>query len=398
MNTWQLTKILDAFFYSFFKNGIVKKIVNRYLPKDKLEINLDLSNKSQKHVLICYVPISGSVLSTFHAAYYQQNQMILYFINRGWCIDLCWCMDIRAFDRFKDRSYDLLIGQGPLYRLLCENLKVKKKILYCTENSVDVVTVKYQERIKYFKERHPNVSIKNAVSRIGFFTHKDFELSDEIIVMSSEFNAMNFEPFFNSIYTLNVNAICNPTYKFNLTEADVKVSRFNFVVFGCFGFIHKGIDILCDAFKLLPDCQLNIYGMEKKEIEIYDKIKPINAHRHGIVNVMSDVYINEIINKNSFVILDSCSEGMASGVATCMMHGLIPIVTKESGFNEASAIVELDDYKVESIVNTVRKLISLSDAEILNLRYRTFEYARNNFSIGEFTRKFSMIMDNIYSD
>ena len=89
---------------------------------------------------------------------------------------------------------------------------------------------------------------------------------------------------------------------------------------------------------------------------------------------------------------------MASGVATCMMHGLIPIVTKESGFNEASAIVELDDYKVESIVNTVRKLISLSDAEILNLRYRTFEYARNNFSIGEFTRKFSMIMDNIYSD
>ena len=128
------------------------------------------------------------------------------------------------------------------------------------------------------------------------------------------------------------------------------------------------------------------------------KIKPINAHRHGIVNVMSDVYINEIINKNSFVILDSCSEGMASGVATCMMHGLIPIVTKESGFNEASAIVELDDYKVESIVNTVRKLISLSDAEILNLRYRTFEYARNNFSIGEFTRKFSMIMDNIYSD
>ncbi|RHK05423.1 hypothetical protein DW080_22005 [Bacteroides caccae] len=69
--------------------------------------------------------------------------MILYFINRGWCIDLCWCMDIRAFDRFKDRSYDLLIGQGPLYRLLCENLKVKKKILYCTENSVDVVTVKY---------------------------------------------------------------------------------------------------------------------------------------------------------------------------------------------------------------------------------------------------------------
>lgn len=43
MNTWQLTKILDAFFYSFFKNGIVKKIVNRYLPKDKLEINLDLS-------------------------------------------------------------------------------------------------------------------------------------------------------------------------------------------------------------------------------------------------------------------------------------------------------------------------------------------------------------------
>lgn len=395
MKTLRLKKMLDSFFYSFFKNRIVKKLINRYLPKDKLEINLDLSNKKQKYVLICYVPLTGSVLSTFHAAYYQQNQMISYFTNRGWCIDLCWCTDIRALNRFKNRSYDLLIGQGPLYRLLCENLNVKKKILYCTENNADVVKAKYQERIDYFKECHPKVSIKKVIARVGFFTNKDYELSDEIILMSSEYNAKNFKPFFYNVYTLNVNAIYNPTYKFDLSVSDVKSSRFNFVVFGCSGFIHKGIDILCDAFRLLPSCQLNIFGMEKIEIGIYDKIKSFNTHRHGVVNVMSDTYINEIVNKNSFVILNSCSEGMSSGVATCMMHGLIPIVTKESGFNQSSAIIELDDYKIESIVKTVNKLISLSDIEILNLRHEAIKYARSNFSIEEFTRKFSVIMDAI---
>lgn len=397
MSTSHLKKIRDLFFYNFFENRIVYKIVCRYFPKDKLEINLDLTNKDQKNVLICYVPIWDSVLSTFHTAYYQQNQMILYFISRGWCIDLCCCTDVRALNRFKDRSYDLLIGQGPLYRLLCEKIEVSKKVLYYTENNAEIVKAKYQERIRYFKERHPKISIKRAITRIGFFTYKDFELSDEIILMNSKFNAMSFKPFFDNVYTLNVNAICNPNYEFNLTELDLKISKFNFVVFGCAGFIHKGIDILCDAFRLLPDCQLNIYGMEKKEIGIYNKIKSINTHRHGTINVMSDTYINEVINKNSFVILNSCSEGMASGVATCMMHGLIPIVTKESGFNQSPVIVELDDYKIESIVKTVKMLTSMSDAEILNLRYKAFKYARSRFSIEEFTRNFSMIMDDICS-
>ena len=88
---------------------------------------------------------------------------------------------------------------------------------------------------------------------------------------------------------------------------------------------------------------------------------------------------------------------MASGVATCMMHGLIPIITKECGFNDIPGILVLDDFKVETVAKILDRISSISEDEVRGLRVLAYQTAQKEFSIEKFTEDFGSVMDRIIS-
>ena len=77
--------------------------------------------------------------------------------------------------------------------------------------------------------------------------------------------------------------------------------------------------------------KLIIAGIQQGELK---KLYPIpkNVVHIGFINLKSERFLN-LMNEASFILFPSCSEGMASGVLTCMNHGLIPIITKECGID-----------------------------------------------------------------
>lgn len=390
-------KILDSILScnSVNNNLVLKKIARKIIGSDLLYINHDLT-KEQRRILISYVsPLHVDFLKdkVYHSLYYTVNQIISVFIDMGFSIDICDCNDKNAITRLEGNYYDYIFGFGKVYLELVKRNRCKSSILFVTENNPSVVEVKYNERISYFKKRHPEISVRSSIKRIGYFNMEQFEVSDYGIVLSSHYNAKTMASYFDKMFTINVNGLYNPNYIYK--RCHIEQNRMHFLWFGSQGVIHKGLDILIDAFRTMPDCILNIYGVPQQEMKIVQPLLSSNIFVHKTCNVMSDNFLTEVVGENVFVVSASCSEGMMSGIATCMLHGIIPIVTKETGYESSSCIFEFEDYTVEKIQEAIREVNSLSLKDIYKLSQECFEYAHRQFTLEAFRKRFVEIVTEL---
>ncbi len=377
-----------------YKRAIKKLYEKAFGDTVVLNINRDFLNPNQKTVLLCYTVEMFNITfekTVYHANMYHSIQMIKVLIEHGYAIDICKAKSIFDSRKLK-RNYAYIIGFGPLYKQIIDEGIKGKRILLLTENDPFFVKEKYNQRIQYFIERHGKSRLRHNLRRDTFYTLEQIELSDICIAMSSDYNLARISSMMKT-YKVHVNALVN--YKFIYETKDIPEIRNNFVWFGSAGFIHKGLDILVDVFSQLPQFTLSIYGLNQSERPIVEQYITDNIKICGSVDVLSDRFISEVINRNTFVISASCSEGMNTGVATCMMHGLIPVMTKETGFDNPGFFIELDDFSVESIKQTLLEIEKISDEALSQKGLSVYNYSIETFSLNNFTQEFNSIITEI---
>ena len=66
-------------------------------------------------------------------------------------------------------------------------------------------------------------------------------------------------------------------------------------------------------------------------------------------------YIDKVVNKSTYVIFPSYSEGMATGVVINMLYGLIPITSVECNMPTFDFGYVLSDFKSEYIKDVIQK-------------------------------------------
>lgn len=401
--------IFKSIIYRCLKNpAVALKCDNVFSLRCQLNVNLDLCNPKQKRILFCYLDLRRYIpCDTIHANYQQAVQMLKCFIEMGFCVDVCFLNDYKTSQYILDynkkcNSYDIIIGHGSLYKKACklECNKNTLKILFVTENFPLVVEKKYEERAKYLKQRHPKLDISCSPARRGYFDEEIFTISDYAIVMSSLYNIEPMKNYVHKIYQINSNIIFNKQFTFDKStrlEA-IKNTKKTFLWFGSCGLVHKGVDILLDTFRELPDLDINFYGLSDSEISIFNKLKSKNTNDCGRINVQTQAFIDNVVYKHCFLIMPSCSEGMNTSVATCMAHGIIPIVTKETGFEPCEYIIELKDYKIETLKECINNILAMSDEEILRMSEGAYNYAQENFCLEKFDKSFRKIMKEIVTD
>ncbi|RPA69079.1 glycosyltransferase family 1 protein [Cyclobacteriaceae bacterium YHN15] len=374
------------------KNFIKKKLYKIFDRIDLVEnINLDLT-RSQKRVLISYLNssfkedlISNHVFST---NILEVNQIIKVFIDLDFAIDVVDCLDHNGFEKVKDKSYDVLFGLGFVFNSMIELPNFSKRILYMTEHHPSFSKEKELERINYFFERHgKNVSILRSGI---YYQEKNFDSVDDVIVLGET------DLFYNKnykVHSLKPTGLRNDKYYFNKREFDT--SKKNFLWFGSYGAIHKGLDLLIDIFTNRKDLNLFICGLSDSEMNLFNFSNKANIFNLGKINVQSELYL-ELVNKCSFVIIPSCSEGMSTSILTCMRHSMIPIVMKNTGFNYLHDMVFLlEDYKINYIEKQINHITSLNDEHINSLHEKIYSYANDNFNLLRFTGNFKSIITEI---
>lgn len=356
-------------------------------------VNWQPNNSNQKRVLFSYV-FSHLFQDIKNASYGTRGVecaiMISEFIKNGYCLDLIDCRTNPKEELLNGKKYDLIFGFGLPFNYLNRKEINANRVLYLTEKHPQFSRIKEKERLDYYNRRHKKIF---DYSRTGlYYKDEDFNNLDSIVYIGDPSDS-HLIPVPLPKYSIYPTGLINDNYQSK--NRNVSTSKKKFLWFGSLGAIHKGLDLLIDVFKNLPDSTLYIAGLGKLEEKMLPEYRDMkNIINVGFLKVNSSTYL-DIVHCCSFVILPSCSEAMSTGVITCMNHGLIPIITKETGFHFKDFGYELSDFRIETISKTVKECSNLENDLILEQHKSVYNYSITNFSAEKFQDNFSKILRKI---
>lgn len=389
-----LTKKLSI--KNFIKKQVFKLFEKVHCKIFYQNINLDITNRYQRKVLISYIDsmfTKDPIINVKHTNFLESFVIVKTFIDMGYCIDIIGCDDIYNINKLKNKKYDIIFGLGKPYEIACKNNKDAIKIVYLTEAAPDFSYKHEHERCEYYFKRHNK---KVQIERSGlYFNNNLINVSDIGVFFGNQYTKQSFYNFKNlkHIYLLKPTGLINRNYK--VINKNFEVCKKNFLWFGSYGAIHKGLDLLLDVFSKNEGLNLYIAGLNENEDWILKQYKNCkNIINCGFIDVRSNNFI-ELIDKVAFVVLPSASEGMATSVLTCMKHGLIPIVTRNVGIDVDNIGIFLDDYKIEYLESKINEIANIDDKLIRNLYNNLLMEVKDKYELQFFAEDFSKIIHNI---
>lgn len=186
-------------------------------------------------------------------------------------------------------------------------------------------------------------------------------------------------------------------------DKDFDQARGRFVWLGSSGMVHKGLDLVLDAFAQMPQYELHICGPVQGEEEFVNEYRSelyecANVHVWGWVDVGGDTF-RQVAHNCIGLVYPSCSEGQAGAVITSMHAGLIPIVSRESGVNiDDDYGVLLSESTVDEIIAAVTRIAEAPTACLESMSRRTWEYARSHNTGENYARVFRAAIEQIIED
>lgn len=254
-------------------------------------------------------------------------------------------------------TYDVIFGEGlPVFQAL--SLNDRPYVIYYGTGShpFHCTAQSHQRLISFFKSDRflALSSTRTNDHRWGLAA----SMADAVICIGNETTLKSFELY----GATNIKCI-DPTFH-KRTDAlplginkDFDVCRKSMLWFGSYGLLHKGLDLAVDAVRNRPDWTLHVCGYTPAEKELLEVLQlPDNVIVHGFINVHSDEFKN-LAERCGFVILPSCSEGIATAVVTAVGCGaMIPLVTKECGFD-----IELGGYSIELSSSSIEQRLDFLD-------------------------------------
>lgn len=174
---------------------------------------------------------------------------------------------------------------------------------------------------------------------------------------------------------------------------DFDACRRRFVWFGGRGLVHKGLDLVLEAFAQMPAFHLTVCGPVQTERDFEtafaeELYRTPNIRTVGWVDLQSTEFV-EIADSCVGVIYPSCAEACAGSVINCMHAGLIPVVSRESGVEvRADFGLLLRDCSVTDIQETVQALSSRATGELTALARHTWEFARATYTRQRFVESY----------
>jgi len=195
-----------------------------------------------------------------------------------------------------------------------------------------------------------------------------------------------------------------PTYRTYewFDKKDYHNCKNNFLWFGSSGFVHKGLDLVLEAFADLPEHNLTVCGPilddDDFKREYHSELfETPNITTKGWVDNDSQEFL-DIAKNNVALIFPSCAEAFNGGVTTCMQAGIIPIVSRETGMDINSEYgIELEESSINEIKKTAQKFSELPELKIEDMSRKAWKYARNNHTIEKFHEDYKKAIQDIVS-
>ncbi len=176
---------------------------------------------------------------------------------------------------------------------------------------------------------------------------------------------------------------------FDWCRKDYEAGRLHFLYYAGRGNVHKGLDLLLEAFSGLEQNLWICTAIEPEFKKVYwrELSKIPNIHLVGRIRPRSRDFYN-LMRRCNYCILPSASEGGAQSMVECINQGLIPIISKESGLDVEGFGAILTSCTIEEIREQVQRYSSLSAEQCRELSLQARRHALNEFSEASFCQNF----------
>ena len=219
------------------------------------------------------------------------------------------------------------------------------------------------------------------------------QCADGIIGIGNEFTRQTYDDFPN---VQMVNGTFLYDEMFDWCSKDYEVGRNHFLFYSGGGNIHKGLDILLEAFSKTRQHLWICTKINKNFANIYkQELKNLrNIHLIGWVQPRSlDFY--KVIQTCNFSILPSCSEGQSHSVIECMGQGLIPLITQETGVSVNDFGISIKACTITGLRQLIQDTASLSPRKCQELSRNAHQIALSKFSEHQFSKYFQEALDGL---
>lgn len=365
--------------------------------KQTTEILTINSKEKTKFALIIYIPyaIKSWIEKKYidkhfqsHSMHWESIEMVRILIGMDYNVDIVDCT--KNLPHIEWHKYQLIIDERN--NLKCAPaITTQKRIHYATGCQwLFHNTAEYKRLLEFRSRTGLSLSPERQVEP----TYSE-EFAQYTTYFGGEFQR-NLLTYPDRGFQLALSSSLIPDKK----EKNIETSRHNILWLGSRGYIHKGLDIVLEAFKGQKDFNLHICSNLQQEPLFFDWFKKNfsqsqNIFYHGWMEVY-DPNFHQLAESCIATIYCSAAEGGAGAIIQAMQFGCIPIVNQSTALRaqETGFLLE-GDTSLELLVainKTLNYLSDMSDSALIEKSGIVREYANKNHSRYAYSESFKKLI------
>lgn len=287
-------------------------------------------------------------------------------------------------------AYDVIFGEGPCFSIMAKRNPSALKIYYATTAYPEYQNRMVKERTDAFNQKHHTQLLYSRMSPSVLY---DLPI-DAILQIGSSVTIQTYPMEWRDKISL-INQSSNILHHVNIKEKMSLYDRTHFVWMGSSGSILKGLDLVLDFFLYHPELHLHVIGKMDPDFEAYYSpllVDKANITLWGFQNVNSEEF-SRILQKVTFCIYPSASEGCPGAIITLMKMGIIPLVSQVASFDgiETCGFV-MHSLTDKALAEAVKWSQSLSDDMIKQRMRQCIDTATQKWNLFSFEQEFENYM------
>lgn len=211
------------------------------------------------------------------------------------------------------------------------------------------------------------------------------ETADEITVLGNEHTIGTYAFAGKTITRIPISS----AYEFGWPKGkNFEETKRRFLWLGSHGMVHKGLDLVLEAFAGMADLHLTVCGRPEKEpdfFKAYEKAltqRP-NIELRGWIDLGSPAF-HEIASTHGAIIYPSSCEGGGGAVIHCMHAGLLPVCTAEASVDLCGFGVLLENGSITAVQRGISLVSSMTGNELAGRSLASWEHVRHEHTRAKF--------------
>lgn len=203
------------------------------------------------------------------------------------------------------------------------------------------------------------------------------EIAEQITVLGNEYTIETYAYFGKPITRIPISS----AYEFEWPkDKDFEEAKRRFLWLGSYGMVHKGLDLVLEAFAGMPDLHLTVCGRPEKEPDFFDAYKKEltqlpNITLRGWVDPASPDF-KDIAATHGTIISPSACEGGGGAVIHCMHAGLLPACSPEASIDLCDFGIRIHKLGVAAVAASAQQVVSLPGGELMARARSAYDHVR----------------------